>query len=94
MSNYRELSLYPSLIALGLMTEYANLFFNIDSQYQGPILFISGEKSQNIKKEDEEAIRAIFPNTQFSWLPNTGQWMHLEKHGEVMKKVVSFLEVS
>ena len=76
------------------MTEYANLLFNIESQYQGPVLFISGEKSQNIKKEDEEAIKAIFPNTQFAWLPNTGQWMHIEKHGEVMKNVVSFLEVS
>jgi len=74
------------------MTEYADLFFGIDAQYKGPVLFISGEKSTNIRKVDEEAIRTFFPNTEFVWVPNTGQWIHIEKHAELMNKVVAYLE--
>lgn len=80
------------IVPSGLMSDYPSLFFGLDSQYHGPVLFISGEKSQTIKKEDEEAIKIFFPNTDFAWLPKTGQWMHLEKHGELMKKVVTYLE--
>ena len=75
-----------------MMTDYTDLFFTIDSQYRGQVLFISGEKSQNIRKADEEAIRTFFPNTEFVWLPKTGQYLHIEKHAEVMKKVVTYLE--
>jgi hypothetical protein len=38
------------------MTDYTDLFFAIDTQYKGPVLFISGEKSQNIRKNDEVAM--------------------------------------
>ena len=74
------------------MTDYTDLFFAADTQYQGPVLFVSGEKSQNIRKADEEAIRTFFPKTEFVWLPKTGQYLHIEKHTEVMKKIVTYIE--
>lgn len=42
-----------------------------------PTLFIYGEKSNYINKEDFDSIREIFPKAEFVALP-TGHWVHAE----------------
>ncbi len=55
-----------------------------------PTLFIYGEKSDYIIREDFESIRKIFPNVKFSSIP-TGHWVHSEDPDGFYKKVMNFV---
>eukprot|EP00094_Tigriopus_californicus_P013905 TCALIF_13458-PA protein Name:"Similar to abhd11 Alpha/beta hydrolase domain-containing protein 11 (Danio rerio)" AED:0.02 eAED:0.02 QI:2/1/0.75/1/0.66/1/4/0/385 len=60
--------------------------------FPGKVLFIAGDRSQFIKKEDEDRIRDLFPNARFAWIPNCGHWVQTDKHVQFLKTVVPFLE--
>lgn len=60
--------------------------------YKGKTLFIQGKKSLQMKPADEHRIKRLFPNAEFIWLEETGQWLHLEKKKQFLQHVLQFLE--
>lgn len=80
-----------------LMSEYPDMFTaacecqNL-TRFNGKVLFVSGDRSQYVRKDDETSIRALFPNAEFVWFAEAGHWMHVERHAEFMKTVVPYLE--
>lgn len=55
-----------------------------------PALFIRGERSRYIVAEDEDSIRALFPNATFASLP-TGHWVHAEDPEGFIRSVKAFV---
>lgn len=61
-------------------------------KYVGPTLFISGEKSNYILKEDEFSIRQYFPNEKTIVIPNAGHWVQVDNPTDFYETVTTFLE--
>lgn len=58
---------------------------------QFPVLFIKGENSDYIQKEDERAIRRIFPLASIIGLKNAGHWLHAEQPELFVRTVKRFI---
>lgn len=58
--------------------------------FEGPALFISGSKSDYIKKDDIPLVKDHFPKADFIDI-NAGHWVHAEKPEEVFKAVSKYL---
>jgi pimeloyl-ACP methyl ester carboxylesterase len=43
-----------------------------------PVCFVKGEKSDYIKKEDEQLIASQFSNSEILTIANAGHWVHAE----------------
>ncbi len=54
----------------------------IDGQYTGPTLFLSGAASDYIRPEHRAPIRALFPAARFARIPGAGHWLHADKPRE------------
>jgi len=65
---------------------------NGSSKFEGKALFISGDRSKFVGKQDEEEIRNVIPNAEIVWLKDCGHLLHVEKQKEFCERVVSFLE--
>lgn len=59
--------------------------------YNGPSLFISGENSDYIQKEDENLIREHFPKAEIVEIKEAGHWVHAENMEAFYKAVHSFV---
>ena len=59
--------------------------------FDGPTLFINGNKSDYHKAGDEALIKKIFPQAQFIGL-DTGHWVQAEKPQEFSQAVLQFLK--
>ncbi len=57
-----------------------------------PTLFIKGEKSGYITKDDENLILHHFPNAEIISIPGAGHWVHAEKMPEFYSEVMRFIE--
>lgn len=53
-------------------------------------LFIRGEKSDYITKEDEKEIHRIFPRSTIKTIPGAGHWVHADKPEELFNAVMQF----
>ena len=53
-------------------------------------LFIRGEKSDYILKEDEAEIKAVFPRSKIETIKGAGHWVHADKPEEVYNAVMGF----
>jgi esterase len=62
-----------------------------DRQFQGPVLFIRGEKSEYIQMEDVPIINQIFPQAELYTINNAGHWVHVDAQEEFSKVVLNFL---
>lgn len=62
-----------------------------DQVYDKPTLFIRGEKSNYILREDERGIINMFPRATFIEIPDASHWVHAEKPEEVLGALESFL---
>jgi pimeloyl-ACP methyl ester carboxylesterase len=60
--------------------------------FEGDTLFLRGENSNYIKKEDEALIHAHFPNSEIITVAKAGHWLHAENPNEFYNYVVQFLE--
>jgi pimeloyl-ACP methyl ester carboxylesterase len=60
------------------------------AQYDKPCLFIRGERSDYVRDDDVEQIRAHFIKAQFASLP-TGHWVHAEQPQAFIEVVAQFL---
>lgn len=50
-----------------------------NKQYNGPTLFLKGERSNYLVEQYKEAILAQFPQAKIKIIMNTGHWLHAEK---------------
>ncbi|PZX15780.1 pimeloyl-ACP methyl ester carboxylesterase [Palleronia aestuarii] len=62
----------------------------IDAQFDGPTLFLSGAKSDYVLPEYRERARALFPNARFAEIKDAGHWLHAEKPRDVETTVRGF----
>lgn len=53
-----------------------------------PVIFIRGQKSNYISKQDESLIKDIYPEASIVDIPGAGHWLHAEKPKEFMKAVM------
>jgi pimeloyl-ACP methyl ester carboxylesterase len=61
------------------------------THFEGPTLFLSGENSDYITKEDIPLIAAHFANYQIVTVKKAGHWLHAENPTQFYNEVVSFL---
>lgn len=61
------------------------------SEYRGPTLFVSGARSDYIRANDREPIRALFPAARFATIKDAGHWVHAENPEAFVHVVESFL---
>lgn len=60
------------------------------SQKDFPILFIKGNKSDYIGKEDESAIKLFYPESKIENIPEAGHWVHAEQLDLFIETVMNF----
>ncbi|HET6992362.1 MAG TPA: alpha/beta hydrolase, partial [Bacteroidia bacterium] len=53
-------------------------------------LFINGEKSDYVTKEDETEIRRVFPRAIIKTIAGAGHWVHADKPDEFYDAVMQF----
>ena len=60
--------------------------------FNGPTLFLKGEKSNYILPEDEFIIRQRFPQAEIKAIANAGHWLHAENPKDFIEEILLFLE--
>lgn len=59
--------------------------------YDKSTLFLCGENSNYIQKEDIPAIQRMFPRVKLTTIKNAGHWLQVDSPEEFFKSVVEFL---
>nr|XP_045623947.1 protein ABHD11-like [Procambarus clarkii] len=59
--------------------------------YEGETAFIGGELSDYLRKEDEQAILELFPQSSFHYIEGAGHWLHADKPNEFLELFFSLL---
>lgn len=62
-----------------------------DQRYDGPTLFIRGERSPYIRNEDLPLIRQHFPTAELATVQNAGHWVHYEAPETIIHLIDTFL---
>lgn len=62
-----------------------------DKPFEGPTLFIKGEKSNYINASNYQSINSLFPANELSEVKGAGHWVHAEKPDEFAVEVMKFL---
>lgn len=77
----------------GLFRGYEQLAGGIANgrRFEGPTLFIRGERSDYVQDADVPLVRSLFPKAEVSTLAGAGHWLHAEKPKEFVERVVKFL---
>jgi esterase len=63
-----------------------------ETTFDKPTLFMGGEKSDYIRKEDKEEIDLLFPNSHVIYIKEAGHWLHAEQPAAVVETVKAFLK--
>jgi pimeloyl-ACP methyl ester carboxylesterase len=61
------------------------------ARFEGPVLFVRGERSNYILDSDKLLIKRHFPNGQIRTVSGAGHWLHAEKPAEFYQIVTEFL---
>jgi esterase len=67
-------------------------FPDFAARYEGPTLFLLGERSDYVQPEHRPRIRELFPAARFLSLRGTGHWLHAEKPEEFVAVAESFFQ--
>jgi pimeloyl-ACP methyl ester carboxylesterase len=59
--------------------------------YDGPVLFVAGDRSDYLRPEHEPVIRRLFPNAEIANIENAGHWLHAEQPSAFLAIVEAFL---
>ena len=59
--------------------------------YEGPTLFLRGEKSEYVASADLPEIKRHFPDALLDTIENTGHWLHAENPKQFLEKSLAFL---
>ena len=61
------------------------------SVYDGPTLFLRGDRSEYIQPNDYPEIQKHFPNSQIETVEKAGHWLHAENPKQFFEKALNFL---
>ena len=61
------------------------------SRYDGPTLFLRGDRSNYIKDDDFGVIQSHFPNSEIKDIKNSGHWGHAENPKDFLAETLEFL---
>ncbi|MGR3565247.1 MAG: alpha/beta fold hydrolase [Heliomarina sp.] len=67
-------------------------FPDIEAQWDGPALFLSGADSDYVTSDNRDKIRSLFPSARFAKLPGAGHWLHADKPREFEATLRVFLD--
>lgn len=59
--------------------------------FNGPTLFLRGDRSDYIKDEDFALIQSHFPLSEIKDIQNSGHWVHAENPKDFLEKTLGFL---
>lgn len=59
--------------------------------FDGPTLFLKGDRSKYIQEKDMADIAAHFPNYELKTISNSGHWVHAENPKEFLEYTLEFL---
>jgi len=62
------------------------------SHFDGPTLFLRGDKSNYIKDEDFDQIKSHFPQAEIKEIKNSGHWLHAENPKDFLAETLEFLK--
>lgn len=71
--------------------EQINRAVEYDGTYEGPTLFVRGERSDYVREDDESLIRSLFPNARIETVEGAGHWVHADAPDALAEVVVGFL---
>eukprot|EP00095_Tigriopus_kingsejongensis_P004350 maker-scaffold540_size141973-snap-gene-0.21 protein:Tk04350 transcript:maker-scaffold540_size141973-snap-gene-0.21-mRNA-1 annotation:"abhydrolase domain-containing protein 11" len=60
--------------------------------YEGPTLFIGGEKSDYIPVAEHDQIKEVFTRAKFEYIQGAGHWVHSQKPTEFLEVLLKFIE--
>jgi len=85
---------YWQLNLAGINENYARLNEAIWSarSFKKPALFIRGERSDYIPRQDLQPIRELFPHAEFCEIAGAGHWVHADAPEPFLRKVREFLQ--
>ena len=63
-----------------------------DAIYDGPTLFLRGERSDYLTVRHEPRIRALFPSASIDTIADAGHWLHAEQPIAVTERIAWFLD--
>lgn len=66
----------------------------IEGEFAGPTLFLSGGASDYVLPEHRPSIRALFPKARFARIPGAGHWLHADRPDAFEAAVRTFLRAS
>ena len=53
-------------------------------QFDKPVLFVAGERSDYLSPSQEPVVRRLFPQADVPWCAGAGHWVHAEKPAEFL----------
>ncbi|MDC6365754.1 MULTISPECIES: alpha/beta fold hydrolase [Flavobacteriaceae] len=62
-----------------------------NATYDGPTLFLRGDRSEYIMENDYPNIKKHFPSAQIETVDNAGHWLHAENPKQFFEKALHFL---
>ncbi|SFU50876.1 Pimeloyl-ACP methyl ester carboxylesterase [Pustulibacterium marinum] len=62
------------------------------TSYDGPTLFLRGDKSEYVMPEDETLIKTHFPNSEIVTIANSGHWLHAENPTDFFQESIHFMK--
>ncbi|WP_190811195.1 alpha/beta fold hydrolase [Flagellimonas sp. S3867] len=62
-----------------------------NAKYEGPTLFLRGDRSEYILPNDFPEIKKHFPNAEIDTVSNAGHWLHAENPIQFFEKSLHFL---
>jgi len=51
---------------------------DLSGSFDGPVLFLSGARSDYVLPDHRGATKALFPNAKFAKIPDAGHWLHAD----------------
>ncbi|TDS19248.1 pimeloyl-ACP methyl ester carboxylesterase [Maribacter caenipelagi] len=63
---------------------------NSTDSFDGPTLFLRGDKSEYVTKNDTEIIHRHFPKATVETIDNAGHWLHAENPEQFFEKSLAF----
>jgi len=86
-----KLALRVNLEALKSKIEQVGRALPQDAVYDGPVLFVNGELSNYITKDEEPLIKKHFPKAAIETIAKAGHWVHAENMKAFYEAVIQFV---
>lgn len=83
-----------NLDALGANMDQVLGFPEIEGQFDGSTLFLSGAESDYVSADHRPLIRNLFPQAKFAKIPGAGHWLHADKPREFEAAIEVFLKMT